>query len=147
MLRSPFPQNPGDIPDRAEVLLVPFRDRCPEGSRDGLGDAPGTILGSNLVLKRLPRVPRTFNFAHPYGILATFSKIAFYAFQMLLDCSWGLLGLSWGLPGAVWGVLSPPSGHPGTLFGRSWPLLRRSSSTSWSSWGTLGRSWGARGQP
>ena len=103
------------------------------------------ILTSNLASKCLSRAPQTFNFARHYSTLATFSKIACFALQVLLDCLLAalgaFLGAFWTQLGASWAPLGLNLGSLGRLWGSSWGLL----GASWAPLGPLGRLLGQLG--
>ena len=97
------------------------------------------ILGFNLVPKFLPKAPRTLNFARQYDTFWTFSKIAFCAVQVLLDCSLAALGAFlpafWARLVVSWTPLGLHLARPRRLWGPSWGLL----GASWVPLGPLGR--------
>ena len=66
--------------------------------------------------KCLPRAPQTLDFADPYSTLATFSKIALCALQVLLDC---FLAALWASQVTFWASLVPV----GRLLDPTWGLL------------------------
>ena len=116
----------------------------------------GAILSSNLVSKCLPGVAQTLEFARQYSTLATFSRIAFFAAQVLLDCFLAcllaLLGVFWAQLGASWapsGLNLGPLGHPSGLnlgpLGRQVGLPRRSWAPSWAAKAHLGAKLGCQG--